>query len=568
MPGLSQERIVRIERDILGEERRLAARQPRAPRSRGVFALNLVSSPGSGKTTLLVRTIDELKDRAADRGDRGRPADLQRCRRASARPARRPSRSTPARAAISTRIWSATRSTNCAGRAALLFIENVGNLVCPAAFDLGEAHKVVVLSVTEGEDKPLKYPDMFAAADLMLLNKSDLLPHLDFDVGACLALRCASIRVCRLWSCRRAPARGSPRSTPGSRRAPRWRGSRMRTKRRRCDRSGASRARLRLRVRGAVQGVGFRPFVYRPGAHAIGSRLRAQRCRRRADRGRGRGAGEFVARAARAKRRRWRASTRSRSTMAPRGDSASSKSGKRGGAATTRIAGRRRDLRSLPRRPVRSGKPLPPLSLRQLHALRAALHAHPRLPYDRAQTSMAAFRCARRARATTPIPPNRRFHAEPIACPECGPRLSHAHREIVAALRAGRIVALKGIGGFHLMCDARNDAAVARLRRRKEREAKPFAIMVANAGFVCAVRAPSAAELALLRASGASDRADALAATTCADAVAPGLSRIGVMLRLRAAASSAVPRGGAARRAKSAAISRWSRPAPIPAASR
>jgi len=68
-----------------------------------------------------------------------------------------------------------------------LFIENVGNLVCPAAFDLGEAHKVVVLSVTEGEDKPLKYPDMFAAADLMLLNKSDLLPHLDFDVSACLA---------------------------------------------------------------------------------------------------------------------------------------------------------------------------------------------------------------------------------------------------------------------------------------------------------------------------------------------------------------------------------------------
>jgi hydrogenase nickel incorporation protein HypB len=69
----------------------------------------------------------------------------------------------------------------------LLFIENVGNLICPAGFDLGEAHKVVVLSVTEGEDKPLKYPDMFAAADLMLLNKSDLLPHLDFDVGACLA---------------------------------------------------------------------------------------------------------------------------------------------------------------------------------------------------------------------------------------------------------------------------------------------------------------------------------------------------------------------------------------------
>ena len=69
----------------------------------------------------------------------------------------------------------------------VLFIENVGNLVCPAAFDLGEAKRVVVLSVTEGEDKPLKYPDMFATADLMLLNKSDLLPHVDFDVGKCLA---------------------------------------------------------------------------------------------------------------------------------------------------------------------------------------------------------------------------------------------------------------------------------------------------------------------------------------------------------------------------------------------
>ena len=69
----------------------------------------------------------------------------------------------------------------------MLFIENVGNLVCPAGFDLGEAHKVVVLSVTEGEDKPLKYPDMFAAASLMLLNKVDLLPHLSFDVERCLA---------------------------------------------------------------------------------------------------------------------------------------------------------------------------------------------------------------------------------------------------------------------------------------------------------------------------------------------------------------------------------------------
>ena len=68
-----------------------------------------------------------------------------------------------------------------------MLIENVGNLVCPAAFDLGEAHKVAILSVTEGEDKPIKYPDMFAAADILLLNKVDLLRHLDFDVDACIA---------------------------------------------------------------------------------------------------------------------------------------------------------------------------------------------------------------------------------------------------------------------------------------------------------------------------------------------------------------------------------------------
>ncbi len=92
----------------------------------------------------------------------------------------------------------------------LLFIENVGNLVCPAAFDLGKAHKVVVLSVTEGEDKPLKYPDMFAAADLMLLNKADLLPHLDFDLQSCIDYARQvnhKIEIHRLGSHGRRPAR-------------------------------------------------------------------------------------------------------------------------------------------------------------------------------------------------------------------------------------------------------------------------------------------------------------------------------------------------------------------------
>jgi hydrogenase nickel incorporation protein HypB len=79
----------------------------------------------------------------------------------------------------------------------VVFIENVGNLVCPAAFDLGEAHKVAILSVTEGEDKPLKYPDMFAASDLVLVNKVDLLPHLDFDVERRSPMRARSIRRSR-----------------------------------------------------------------------------------------------------------------------------------------------------------------------------------------------------------------------------------------------------------------------------------------------------------------------------------------------------------------------------------
>ena len=96
-------------------------------------------------------------------------------------------RSIPAAAVISTRIWSGTRSTSLPlKRNSILFIENVGNLVCPAGFDLGEALKVAILSVTEGDDKPLKYPDAFAAASMMVLSKIDLLPHLDFDVGSCI----------------------------------------------------------------------------------------------------------------------------------------------------------------------------------------------------------------------------------------------------------------------------------------------------------------------------------------------------------------------------------------------
>ena len=179
-------RIVQIEQDILSKNNRFAEENRRLFAGRNILALNLVSSPGSGKTLLLTRTIEALKGRRAlsvIEGDQQTTNDAERIR----------STGVPA-IQINTgkgchldahMVGHAVASLEpTAG--SLLFIENVGNLVCPAAFDLGEAHKVVILSVTEGEDKPIKYPDMFHAADLMILNKTDLLPYLDFDVGKCI----------------------------------------------------------------------------------------------------------------------------------------------------------------------------------------------------------------------------------------------------------------------------------------------------------------------------------------------------------------------------------------------
>jgi hydrogenase nickel incorporation protein HypB len=187
VPGLSQERIVRIERDILSKNRSYADRNRALFAEKGVLALNFVSSPGSGKTTLLVRAIEDLKARreiAVIEGDQQTSNDAVRIRATGAKAVQV---NTGKGCHLDAHMVGHALETLGLPDKGLLFIENVGNLVCPAAFDLGEAHKVVVLSTTEGEDKPAKYPDMFAAADLMLLNKSDLLPHLDFDVGACIA---------------------------------------------------------------------------------------------------------------------------------------------------------------------------------------------------------------------------------------------------------------------------------------------------------------------------------------------------------------------------------------------
>ncbi|MBT4888939.1 MAG: hydrogenase nickel incorporation protein HypB [Rhodospirillales bacterium] len=185
-PGLSQTRMVQIEQDILSKNNTYAAANRQFFAEHQMLTLNLVSSPGSGKTTLLIRTITDLKEQCAMtviEGDQQTANDAERIRETGVK-------------AIQVNTGKGCHlDGHMVGHAlealepedkSLLFIENVGNLVCPAAFDLGEAHKVVILSVTEGEDKPLKYPDMFHAADLMLLNKVDLLPHLNFDVAQCI----------------------------------------------------------------------------------------------------------------------------------------------------------------------------------------------------------------------------------------------------------------------------------------------------------------------------------------------------------------------------------------------
>ncbi len=185
-PGMSQSRMVQIEQDILGKNNQYAAANRQLFQERQILALNLVSSPGSGKTSLLTRSIDDLKGElpiTVIEGDQQTANDADRIRETGV-PALQINTGKGCHLDAHM-IGHAMESLQPADNS-LLFIENVGNLVCPAAFDLGEAHKVAILSVTEGEDKPLKYPDMFHAADLMILNKTDLLPYLDFDVNKCI----------------------------------------------------------------------------------------------------------------------------------------------------------------------------------------------------------------------------------------------------------------------------------------------------------------------------------------------------------------------------------------------
>lgn len=177
---------ISLEAEILAKNDLLAECNRGWFECRNILALNLVSSPGSGKTTLLERTITDLKSDLpinVVEGDQETVNDAQRIKNTGCR------------------VVQINTGTGCHLEADMLargikelkppmdsvvMIENVGNLVCPALFDLGEKCKVAILSVTEGEDKPIKYPHMFRAAEVMILNKIDLLPHLNFDVPACI----------------------------------------------------------------------------------------------------------------------------------------------------------------------------------------------------------------------------------------------------------------------------------------------------------------------------------------------------------------------------------------------
>ena len=178
----SRQRLIRVEEDILGKNNLLASRNRGYFEAKGVVALNLMSSPGSGKTTLLELTIKALKGLrpvAVIEGDQQTLNDAERIHKAGAP------------------VVQVNTGNGCHLDAdmirqaldqlelqedSLLFIENVGNLVCPSLFELGEKNRIVIISVTEGEDKPLKYPTMFEHADTCIINKTDLLPYVDFDL--------------------------------------------------------------------------------------------------------------------------------------------------------------------------------------------------------------------------------------------------------------------------------------------------------------------------------------------------------------------------------------------------
>jgi hydrogenase nickel incorporation protein HypB len=201
---------VTLEQRVLAKNDHLAEHNRRRLAERDIAAFNLTSSPGAGKTTLLERTIAELdgaRPVAVIEGDQQTLLDAERIQATGCRAVQV---NTGAGCHLDADMVGHALDTLDPEPGTLLFIENVGNLVCPALFDLGERAMVVVISVTEGADKPLKYQHMFAAAQLVVINKIDLLPYVDFDLDVCAANA----------RCPRRPARASSPGCSGSQTRP------------------------------------------------------------------------------------------------------------------------------------------------------------------------------------------------------------------------------------------------------------------------------------------------------------------------------------------------------------
>jgi hydrogenase nickel incorporation protein HypB len=183
----SHARVITLEQEVLAKNDKLAERVRGWLAGRGLLALNLVSSPGAGKTTVLERTISDLGGEIAlsvIEGDQQTSNDAQRIQAAGCKVVQI---NTGTGCHLDAAMVARGLAQLDPPRDSVVMIENVGNLVCPALFDLGEQAKVVIISVTEGDDKPIKYPHMFRASQVMILNKIDLLPYVQFNVDKCIA---------------------------------------------------------------------------------------------------------------------------------------------------------------------------------------------------------------------------------------------------------------------------------------------------------------------------------------------------------------------------------------------